>query len=311
MSCLSGHSCRWQLLRLRLRAEIVLFVRLPRCTQRQYGGQVSAPNAHASAARASLDAPALVRRVVTPGRLWTTLEVADSLESSNVTLAARARAGAPSGSVLVAEEQTAGRGRRDRGWSAPKYSSVMLSVLVRPEVETVRWGWVPLFTALAVVDALAESGVRATVKWPNDVLVGERKIAGVLCEVVPTAAGSAVVAGWGINVDQGEAEVPAETATSMRLEGAQLDRAALLVDVLRAWESWYLRWEEDDSLLQADYSTYSSTLGRDVRLHLPDGSQLRGKALRIDTRGGLVVLAEGMEHVVAAADVVHVRPEPS
>jgi BirA family biotin operon repressor/biotin-[acetyl-CoA-carboxylase] ligase len=164
---------------------------------------------------------------------------------------------------------------------------------------------------MAVVDALVECGVRATVKWPNDVLVGERKIAGVLCEVVPSAAGSGVVAGWGINVDQGETELPAETATSMRLEGAQLDRAALLVEVLRAWESWYRRWEDDDGLLKTAYSSYSSTLGREVRLHLPDGRQLRGKALRIDTRGGLVVMAEGKEHVVAAADVVHLRPEPS
>ncbi len=272
---------------------------------------MSVPNAHPSAARTSLDAPALVRRLVAPERLWTTLEVADSLESSNVTLAARARAGAPSGCVLVAEEQTDGRGRRNRGWSAPKYSSVMLSVLVRPQVETARWGWVPLFTAMAVVDALAKFGVHATVKWPNDVLVGDRKIAGVLCEVVPTASGSAVVAGWGINVDQDETELPAETATSLRLEAARLDRDALLVEVLGAWERWYHRWEGDESRLHTQYSDYSSTLGQEVRLHLPDGSQLRGKALRIDARGGLVVLADGREQVVAAADVVHLRPESS
>ena len=271
---------------------------------------MSDPKAHPSAARAPLDAQALLRQTVAPGRLWTKLEVADSLESSNVTLAGRAKVGAPSGSVLVAEEQTAGRGRRDRGWSAPKYSSVMMSVLVRPEVETARWGWVPLFTAMAVVDSLAEFGVRATVKWPNDVLVGEHKIAGVLCEVVPTAAGSAVVAGWGINVDQNEGELPAESATSLRLEGGRVDRPGLLVDVLRAWEAWYLRWESGDSSLRSAYSSYSSTIDQEVRLHLPDGSQLRGKALRIDSRGGLVVLADGREQVVAAADVVHLRPEP-
>lgn len=235
------------------------------------------------------------------------MEVADALESSNVTLAELARTGAASGAVLVVEEQTAGRGRRDRTWSAPQYSSVMLSVLIRPAAEPARWGWVPLLTALAVVDALEKFGVSATVKWPNDVLVGHRKIAGVLCEVVPTPSGNTVVAGWGINVDQEADELPVDTATSLRLEGGRVDRAALVVDVLASWESWYLRWEGDDRCLASTYTRYSSTLGQDVRLNLPDGSQLLGRATRIDARGGLVVVAEGREHVVAAADVVHLR----
>lgn len=275
----------------------------------QYGGRVSGAAGDRRVARSPLAAPLLVSRLVASGGFWTTLEVADSLESSNLTLAERARAGAPSGSVLIAEEQTAGRGRRERSWSAPQYSSVMVSVLVRPDVESPRWGWVPLLTAMAVVDALAEFGVSASVKWPNDVLVAGRKIAGVLCEVVPTSAGSAIVAGLGINVDQRRAELPGPGATSMLLEGARLDRAALLVEVLSAWESWYRRWLHDDGALRDAYATYSSTLGQEVRLHLPDGGLLRGQALRTDPRGGLVVLADGREHVVAAADVVHLRRE--
>jgi BirA family biotin operon repressor/biotin-[acetyl-CoA-carboxylase] ligase len=239
--------------------------------------------------------------------MWSSFDVADALESSNVTLAGRARAGAASGTVLVAEVQTAGRGRRERSWSAPQYSSVMLSVLVRPVAEPAHWGWIPLLTALAVVDALRTFGVSANVKWPNDVLVDQRKIAGVLCEVVPTPSGSTVVAGWGINVDQQADELPAQTATSLRMEGGRIDRPALLVEVLAAWESWYVRWEAGDSRLVTTYSRYSSTLGQDVRLHLPDGSTLQGRATRIDARGGLVVVADGREHVVAAADVVHLR----
>ena len=166
-----------------------------------------------------------------------------------------------------------------------------------------------MLTAMAVVDALGEFGVSATVKWPNDVLVGHRKIAGVLCEVVPAPDGNAVVAGWGINVDQTSDELPADTATSLWLEGGRIDRAALLVGVLAAWESWYLRWEAGDDRLLATYTRYSSTLGEDVRVHLPDGRQLQGRARRIDARGGLVVVAEGREHVVAAADVVHLRQQ--
>jgi len=262
-----------------------------------------------SAPRAPLDPEVLLRQVVVPGRIWTSLEVVDSLESSNVTLVELARSGAVSGTVVVAEEQTAGRGRHERSWSAPQYSSVMLSALVRPAAEPARWGWVPLLTALAVVDALGEFGVSATVKWPNDVLVGHRKIAGVLCEVVPSPGGNALVAGWGINVDQVADELPDDTATSVRTEGGRVDRPALLLGVLAAWESWYLRWEAGDGGLITTYTRCSSTLGQDVRLHLPDGSQLRGRATRIDAGGGLVVEADGHEHVVAAAEVVHLRRE--
>ncbi|MCZ3386249.1 MAG: biotin--[acetyl-CoA-carboxylase] ligase [Actinomycetia bacterium] len=262
-----------------------------------------------SSTRTPLVAAVLRRRLVLPDRLWTSLEVADTVGSSNVALAQKAKAAAPAGAVLVAEEQTAGQGRRGRGWSAPQYSSVMVSVLVRPGAEPARWGWIPLLTAVAIVDALQELDVHATVKWPNDVLVEDRKIAGVLCEVVPTPGGSAVVVGWGINVDQQAAELPVESATSVRLEGGSLDRATLILGVLDAWESWYRRWLADDATLRETYVRYSSTLGQEVRLDLPDGRLLRGTATSIDVRGGLVVMAEGQEHVVPAADVVHVRPD--
>lgn len=250
-----------------------------------------------------------LRRAVGNGRLWTSLDVVDSLGSSNLTLVERARAGAPHGSVLVAEEQTAGRGRRGRAWSAPRYSSVMMSVLVRPEADPARWGWIPLLTGVAIVDAVRTAGVVATVKWPNDVLVGDRKLAGILCEVVPTAQGAGVVAGWGINVDQTAAELPSGTATSLRLEGGPIDRAALLLAVLDSWESWYRRWEAEDEQLDRAYARYSGTIGRQVEVQLPDGSRLRGAASGVDDRGGLVIVVDGREHVVAAADVVHLRPE--
>jgi BirA family biotin operon repressor/biotin-[acetyl-CoA-carboxylase] ligase len=239
--------------------------------------------------------------------MWSAFEVVESLESTNLTMAQRARDGAAHGSVLVAEEQTAGRGRRERGWTAPRHSSVMLSVLVRPDVSAARWGWIPLLTGLAVVDAVETLGVSATLKWPNDVLVGDRKLSGVLCEVVPTSRGNAVVAGWGINVDQGESELPGDTATSVRLSGGRVDRADLLVGVLSAWESWYDAWASDASRVRSTYEQRSSTLGRDVRAQLPDGSQLEGRAVRLGDGGELVVLVNGQEREVASADVVHVR----
>ena len=263
--------------------------------------------------RHPLDADALALELVRPGGLWTSLEVADSVGSSNTVLSGRAGTGsAGHGAVLVAEEQTAGRGRRDREWVAPKYSSVMVSILIEPPLDSVQGGWVPLLTALAVSDAAADAGVATTIKWPNDVVVGESKLAGILCEVVSTPRGHAVVAGWGVNVDQDRAELPDSGATSVRLCGGDLDRGGLLVACLRAWERWYTRWttaEPSDRSVVDAYLAHSSTVGRAVRAHLPDGSEISGIARRLDVNGHLVVDVDGAERVIAAADVVHLRAE--
>ncbi len=264
--------------------------------------------ASAPTGRTALDAVALRQEVVTPRSMWSALDVVESLESTNLTMAQRARDGAGHGAVLVAEEQTSGRGRRERGWSAPRHSSVMISVLVRPDVPAVRWGWIPLLTGLAIVEAVEALGVSATLKWPNDVLVGGRKLSGVLCEVVPTPQGNAVVAGWGINVDQSRSELPVATATSVRLSGGTVDRPGLLTGVLSAWQSWYFAWVGDAADVRSSYEQHSSTLGEDVRAHLPDGSVLEGRAVRLGDGGELVLRVDGREREVASADVVHLRP---
>jgi BirA family biotin operon repressor/biotin-[acetyl-CoA-carboxylase] ligase len=183
----------------------------------------------------------------------------------------------------------------------------MVSVLARPEVEPARWGWLPLLTALAVVDAVGAAGVDASIKWPNDVLVGDAKLAGVLCEVVQTPEGNALIAGWGVNVDQRASELPGPEATSLRLVGGSVDRLGLLAECLLAWERWYRRWLDDDPGLHAAYAGRSGTLGRRVRLHLPDGDVVRGNAVRLSSNGSLVVDVDGEERSVAAADVVHLR----
>src|SRR5829696_2662970 len=164
--------------------------------------------------RTPLDQSSLAASIIRPDGLWSSFRILDSVGSSNESLSQTAAAGtARPGSVLVAEQQTAGRGRRGRGWTAPQYSSVMVSVLVQPEPEPAGWGLFPLLTGLALVEAVGTVGVQASIKWPNDVLVGEAKLAGVLCEVVQTSTGPAVVAGWGINVDQGVEELPGPGAT--------------------------------------------------------------------------------------------------
>jgi BirA family biotin operon repressor/biotin-[acetyl-CoA-carboxylase] ligase len=262
--------------------------------------------------RQPFDRDELTSALLRAGGLWTSLDVVDSVGSSNTELAGRAAQGvAGSGSVLVAEEQTAGRGRRGRERVAPERSSVMVSVLVEPEVDQAQWGWMPLLTSLAVTEAVNSCGVSAAIKWPNDVVVAESKIAGILCEVVSTPGGNAVVAGWGVNVDQDRDELPFGDATSVRLCGGAVDRGALLIDCLRALERWYLRWHAaaptGGSVMDA-YVERSSTLGRAVRVDLPDGSEIFGVAKRLDSNGHLVLDVEGAELAIAAADVVHLRP---
>src|SRR3954447_1942237 len=181
-----------------------------------------------------LDRPPLraapLARVLSPDG-WR-VEVLDTTPSTNQVVADRARAGEPAGLGVVAEQQTAGRGRLDRVWLSPARAGLTFSVLLRPALPATDWGWVPLLAGLAVARALrARAELDATVKWPNDVLVGERKVCGILAEV---PAPGAVVVGIGLNVTTRRDELPVETATSLQLEGAATtDRDTLLRAVLR------------------------------------------------------------------------------
>jgi BirA family transcriptional regulator, biotin operon repressor / biotin---[acetyl-CoA-carboxylase] ligase len=219
------------------------------------------------------------------------VEVLESTGSTNEVVAARARDGEAAGLCVVAEEQTAGRGRLDRTWVSPPRAGLTLSVLLRPV--TAQLGWVPLLGGLAVVRAVRERAeLDATLKWPNDVLVGGRKVAGLLAEAVQ----GAVVLGIGLNVTTRAEELPPDGATSLAIEGASTtDRDTLLRAVLRAL-----------SLTEADRPAYReacSTLGREVRVHLPGGDVVEGVAEDVDVEGRLVV--DGTPY--AAGDVVHLR----
>lgn len=261
-----------------------------------------------------LDRPPLaqtaLRRALVDGRgPWTDVRVVARTTSTNADVAALARAGAPSGLVLVAETQTAGRGRLDRSWTAPSRSGLTFSVLLRPpDLPPARWGWLPLLTGLAVAEAVGRvADVTATVKWPNDVLVGERKLAGILAERV----GDAVVIGVGLNVSLREDELPVPQATSVALAGGTVtDRDTVLRGVLRAIGARYVAWAAaaDDAALRTDYLAVSATVGRDVRVVLPGERELMGSAADVDADGRLVLdTGDGMQ-VVGAGDVVHVRP---
>lgn len=242
--------------------------------------------------------------------LWTDLRVLAETGSTNADVAAAARAGAPEGLVVAAELQTAGRGRADRTWQAPPRSGIAVSVLLRPPVPRDTWGWLPLLAGLAVVVPVsALSGLELRLKWPNDVLVGERKLAGILAEVVDDA----VVLGLGLNVSLREDELPVPTATSLAVEGSNVtDREPVLRAWLRGLGRVYRAFVAADGdaeragLLTA-YREASATVGRPVRVSLPGDRVLEGQAVDVDPEGRLVVRTDGELRAVAAGDVVHVR----
>jgi BirA family biotin operon repressor/biotin-[acetyl-CoA-carboxylase] ligase len=254
-----------------------------------------------------LDRPPLHVRTLAPaleadGFLLTVLPQA---ASTNAEAADRARAGAPEGTVVVAESQTAGRGRQGRSWESPPRAGLTFSVVLRPPAIS---GWLPLLAGLSVAVALQErAGVEAGVKWPNDVLIagdrGERKVAGLLAEV-PAGGNGALVIGIGLNVTTRTAELPDERATSLAIEGATTtDRDTLLKSVLRSLARAYASWLAEPEALKPAYRAACVTLGRQVRVELPGGETYEGRATDIDDAGRLVVA----ERAFAAGDVIHLR----
>jgi BirA family transcriptional regulator, biotin operon repressor / biotin---[acetyl-CoA-carboxylase] ligase len=286
---------------------------------------------------------AALRRALTtdPDPAWRSIDVVPVTGSTNADLAERAGAGEPEGAVLVADHQTAGRGRRDRRWTAPPRAGLAVSVLLRPASHGVppdRWSWLTLMAGVAVTDALIRTfGLPATLKWPNDVLVPvpgtaePGKVAGLLAEVVrtggdpwsgpgsagsgPGSGGPAVVVGLGINVTQDDDELPVPTATSLKLAGsATTDRDTVLRAVLRALAERYREFvaaagEPANGSRRppgpfrpaAAYRERCSTIGRLVRAQLPDGTTLTGLADGVDDEGRLLI----REHPEAAAGRVH------
>ena len=237
----------------------------------------------------------------------------ESLGSTNTSLVAEAGAGAPAGTVYVADFQTAGRGRRDRTWEAPPKSSLLCSVLLRPTIELAEAHLATIAMALSARAAVGgATGVTPMLKWPNDLLFDDAKFGGILAEVAasPTSRTGELALVVGIGVNLTFSGPPESVATSLlKATGKTVDRDAFLEVLLEELSprQAQLSTPEGRVALLAEYEAVLSTLGREVRVELAD-EMLTGQATSIGPSGELGVEIEGILRFFHAGDVVHLRP---
>ena len=237
----------------------------------------------------------------------------ESVTSTNSEVARLAAEGAEEGLAIVADEQTAGRGRLQRAWSSPRGAGLYFSVLLRPRITADRWPLITFAAALATSDALLEAGeVQTDIKWPNDLLASERKICGILAEAIETPTGRAVVVGIGINLTN--SAFPQElirVATSVAQESErQPERETILAALLSALGRWYLLLHEPDGaekIVAAWTSRSSYASGRLVQVTNGD-EVLQGITRGIDNDGALRLETSQGVQLIRAGDVTSVRP---
>lgn len=237
----------------------------------------------------------------------------DSLPSTNTKLAQLAARGAAEGLSVMAEEQTAGRGRKQRSWSSPKGAGLYFSILLRPELPLYLWPLLTFMAALAVGDALQNAfDLQTDIKWPNDLLAGERKICGILSETVESQGGRGLIVGIGVNLTR-EAYPPElrRSATSVAEQTGKLpDRERLLTSLLSCIAHWYQALQKEDgstTILRewisrspyADGKLVDVVNGEDVFRGVTRGLEIDG-ALRVETGHDEI-------RIVRAGDVVSVR----
>lgn len=275
--------------------------------------------------------PAPLTAEAVRGALWTkaygrTLHLLEETPSTNGAALTLAQEGAEDGTVVVAERQTAGRGRLGRGWYSPRGENLYCSVILRRTPASERlseWlSWVPLVSAVAAARAVQDvTGSLPSLKWPNDILVGPRKLGGVLCESSSSrTSGTVVVVGIGLNVNTRQEAFPddlRDLATSLVSEtGRLVDRSVLLAALLgRLEERHEALLAVGPAQLMPEYKALCATLGRAVRITLAGGEIFQGRADSLGTDGSLRVVPESAQLgkpaggfvEVRAGDVVHLR----
>jgi BirA family biotin operon repressor/biotin-[acetyl-CoA-carboxylase] ligase len=238
----------------------------------------------------------------------------NSLPSTNLEAATRAAAGAAEGLCVVAGEQTAGRGRRQRQWVSPAGAGLYFSIILRPQFDQSLWPLLTLMAAVAAHDALlATCSLETDIKWPNDILVDEKKVCGILAETIDTPSGRAVVIGIGINLTQSAFPPELETiATSVEAAtGVKSELANLLEALVRELATHYdfLNQPGGDAAIIREWCTRSSYCeGKLIRV-TDDGETLVGTTRGLERDGALrVETDDGEIRVLRAGDVSSVRP---
>ncbi|WP_231372352.1 biotin--[acetyl-CoA-carboxylase] ligase [Terracoccus sp. 273MFTsu3.1] len=292
-----------------------------------------------------LDIETVSAALVTSGRPWREVEFHPALGSTNTRLrelltgtAEQTGGAGPTGPcaagrldddaglwwVVLTDHQTGGRGRLGRAWTVPDRASIAVSVAL-PVAAPAQAGWMPLLAGLALSRAVRRvteatgAALTARLKWPNDVLLaedGDRKLSGILCELVTVGSGQVVVVGTGVNIDQSREELPVDTATSLALAGARVSREDVLVAYLDELTSVLAgagvgtdaSGAPGAAQVRTAYREACSTIGLTVRVHLPTGDAVEGTAVGVDDDGALVVRTDHGVRTFAAGDVVHVRP---
>ncbi|MFN2611313.1 MAG: biotin--[acetyl-CoA-carboxylase] ligase [Actinomycetota bacterium] len=225
----------------------------------------------------------------------------ESALSTNTVAAEWAANGARHGSLVIAKHQTAGRGRLDRTWHSDPADGLAFTMVLDPEQLGIEPGLINAAVAVAVCRALRGAVLDVRIKWPNDLVIADRKIAGILSELVTNNSGDPIaVVGVGINVNDATFPEEIEGATSLFIEtGARFDRTKVLADVLQT-----MKMPQSKASLTERFTHMCSTIGREVSVTSADGSTRIGVAAGIDQRGGLL-LADG--EIFYAGDVVHLR----
>jgi BirA family biotin operon repressor/biotin-[acetyl-CoA-carboxylase] ligase len=237
----------------------------------------------------------------------------EEVASTNDVAKALAEKGAAHGEVVVAEAQTAGRGRRGRVWASPPRRNVYLSVVLRPELPPARAAELTLVASVALCEAMRQADVAAAIKWPNDLLVGGRKVAGILLEMAAEPDQVQwLVLGMGVNVNARAEDFPEEVrplATSMAIErGGPVSRALFTAAALTRLEEWLDRHAaEGFAPAREAWRSMSDTLGREVRVRMAGERDLEGIAEDVDDAGALLVRAGDRVERVLAGDVEFLR----
>ena len=259
------------------------------------------------------------RGLTLPPLIWD-----DTCTSTNDELAQLVREGAagspvPEFTVRGTDFQNAGHGRLGRTWTVPARRSLTWSILLTPPAGFSQWGWIPLMAGEAVHSAVAEAGVTAAIKWPNDVLTVEgKKLCGILARVEPLSSGPKIVLGMGLNTRLEPADLPREDASSLAIEtgvdGSEIDHEALLVSILSTLIFCYRELveygDEDfrDSRTAQRVRDHMVTLGSRVRVEKPDGTDIIGTATGLDSGADLII---DDRVSLSAGDVHHLRPAAS